>query len=78
MRKKNYYFLLMFVMMNIMAVATSTVKAEAWDGSWRTIRFESGEDEINLKFTAPEAKTYTFKSNTQEFVIKMWRCYRVV
>lgn len=29
MRKKNYYFLLMFVMMNIMAVATSTVKAEA-------------------------------------------------
>lgn len=71
MRKKNYYFLLMFVMMNIMAVATSTVKAEAWDGSWRTIKFESGEDEINLEFTAPEAKTYTFKSNTQEFGIKI-------
>lgn len=71
MRKKNYYFLLMFVMMNIMAVATSTVKAEAWDGSWRTIRFESEEDEINLEFTAPEAKTYTFKSNTQEFGIKI-------
>ena len=71
MRRKNYYFLLMFVMMNIMAVATSTVQAEAWDGSWRTVKFESGVDEVNLEFTAPETKTYTFKSDTREFGIKI-------
>lgn len=71
MKKKNYYFLLMFVMMNIMAMATSTIRAEVWDGAWRTIRFDSGQDEVKLEFTASESKTYTFVCNTAEFGIRI-------
>ena len=51
MRKKNYYFLLMFVMMNIMAVATSTVKAEAWDGTKRNVTITSADDKLILDFS---------------------------
>ncbi len=71
MKKRNYYFLLMFVMMNIMAMATSTIRAEVWDGAWRTIRFDSGQDKVKLNFTAPESKTYTFVCNTADFGIRI-------
>lgn len=69
MGKKNYYFLLMFVMMNIMAVATSTVKAEAWDGTKVELTFtEEGEGGSHtLEFTATETKEYTFKCDTKEY-----------
>lgn len=71
MRKKNYYFLLMFVMMNIMAVATSTVKAEAWDGTKRNVTITSADDKLILEFTPTETKSYTFKCDTEGYETKI-------
>ena len=71
MRKKNYYFLLMFVMMNIMAVATSTVKAEAWDGTKRNVTITSADDKLILEFTPTETKSYTFKCDTENYETKI-------
>lgn len=71
MGKKNYYFLLMFVMMNIMAVATSTVKAEAWDGTKRNVTITSADDKLILEFTPTETKSYTFKCDTENYETKI-------
>lgn len=71
MGKKNYYFLLMFAVMNIMAMATSTIKAETWDGSFRTVEIKSEDDQVELEFTASESKMYTFKSDTKEYGVKI-------
>lgn len=71
MGKKNYYFLLMFVMMNIMAVATSTVKAEVWDGTKKEIKILTAEDKFTFEFTPTETKEYTFKCDTKNCEVKM-------
>ena len=70
MGKKNYYFLLMFVMMNIMAVATSTVKAEAWDGTKREITISNAEEAFTFEFTPTKTGPYTFKCDTHDVEIK--------